>query len=1370
MGALATQVLVALSFGVFLRTLCGKRIQAGRFKNFVDVTRVLPYTAWLLLFGVILGIVNLAFTGNDMASSIGSWQNIEAHVILFVFLPALLFQASFSTDVHIMRHESLQIFCLAVPGVLLSTFLTGIFTYYFVPSFSWNVSFLLGAILSATDPVAVVALLKDMGVDERLGVLIEGESLMNDGSAIVLYTIIFKMIMFEYCCDPGQIVAWIFRLSLGGPALGLAVGLVVVRLLDFTKNDMVTEITLTLVAAYSCFFVAEGTALKVSGVLAVVFCGLYLSEWAVFSAKSEKSLKSFWVELEFVADTIIFVASGLIVSRVVWSGDIGPGDWGFLFVLYVVLNIIRFINVLVCWPILKSKHGYGKKWDYKEMLVLVWGGLRGAVGLSLALIAESELGTRDKRNDEKNASLIVFYMAGIAFLTLVINGSLVTPLIHHLKLDRVTTAEQDLFHHSCARVELMLQHHVDEVLKTDAFLGDAQYQLVWRYVPGERYCPCAKKKGASLLSDNIFPLSGARAFRTVLSPHQYWLRIDTGKIHLLPHEVEDALNPRAVGRRRHQLSDEASNLRCPPRLRGTWDRYHREFAHTEKPIIKHVAVGNGAGTVRTQAVLSSATPRFDQARGLEKLAGDLKRKLVQANIDLKLHRDQVTRADASRSSMLRMRSLSSIEDDNPVTVDMLQTARTRFMTAVRAEYVANHHMGRMLPRTLRYLRESADQQLDYPEKRLQDWEYLEHRLDSKSIQFYLRVLQRARNMSVPVISQFLSWLCKTRVFDQLALVQEVASEFVYARSSIDLDQLLDNEEAGMRLHRESECEMRKVIRFLHSNMEWPEIANALKTRTAARQLLMYHSRMADELLEHGDITEREVEILLSLSDLMVRKIEQHPIYEAARSIESILIDGVPGPNRQIKLPLMEHISGDEIRAFLAQRDPQAVLFKEVFVRPHKSIFKRGQSQVSGIDDQTINGRRGWFVVVRGMVTCSFDANDDDGNASDASNFGSSSADSTGHVKSPRIFEPGSTIGLVEQLLGHSMKATYKTSSYCHLIFMDASIYLKEASPHVNDGKLYRALFREMARQCLPELLGFQVTASALDEASFVDVIAEEVQELSCASEAADHTDFSGSSPKDPKDPKAATVAENCPMDHRAFNGHSTRFTDLDEYPIATPIERSFSWRRVGGRAAAEQPLAPPADGAQHSGLFQTIHRHVVTLDRGKWYLLLRGSIIGRCTASPEMEQAHTVVESIRKLAEGGGPEATPLRSEDFQQLDSIIQRLIAAQKGSSAVPPREGLTLIRGGVDGRVRVSGRTVLLQLPNVFKACQAASRWLQLLRSRQRNFELHGPYSFGEYDLEGTGLGTPRDRARVGTPRASSEVLFFSDNEDDLDASYY
>jgi NhaP-type Na+/H+ or K+/H+ antiporter len=136
--------IVVLAFGVFVRTVCGKKIRKGKMKEFANLFQTLPYTVWVLMFGVGIGCIDLASRSHSMEKSVYIWQNIDVHVMLFVFLPALLFQSSFSIDPHIIRHEAVQIFCLAGPGVLVSTFLIASFVKFYYTTFSWNLALLVG--------------------------------------------------------------------------------------------------------------------------------------------------------------------------------------------------------------------------------------------------------------------------------------------------------------------------------------------------------------------------------------------------------------------------------------------------------------------------------------------------------------------------------------------------------------------------------------------------------------------------------------------------------------------------------------------------------------------------------------------------------------------------------------------------------------------------------------------------------------------------------------------------------------------------------------------------------------------------------------------------------------------------------------------------------------------------------------------------------------------------------------------------------------------------------------------------------------------------------------------------------------------------
>ncbi|KAA8529903.1 hypothetical protein F0562_034493 [Nyssa sinensis] len=201
-------------------------------------TRV-PYTVALLILGIGLG--SLEYGTNHQLGKIGDgirlWANIDPNLLLAVFLPALLFESSFAMEVHQIKRCMVQMLLLAGPGVLISTFCLGFALKLTFPyDWSWKISLLLGGLLSATDPVAVVALLKELGASKKLSTIIEGESLMNDGTAIVVYQLFYQMVL-GWSFNWGAVIKFLTKVSLGAVGIGLAFGLVSVLWLGFIFND-----------------------------------------------------------------------------------------------------------------------------------------------------------------------------------------------------------------------------------------------------------------------------------------------------------------------------------------------------------------------------------------------------------------------------------------------------------------------------------------------------------------------------------------------------------------------------------------------------------------------------------------------------------------------------------------------------------------------------------------------------------------------------------------------------------------------------------------------------------------------------------------------------------------------------------------------------------------------------------------------------------------------------------------------------------------------------------------------------------------------------------------------------------------------------
>ncbi|KAG6713463.1 hypothetical protein I3842_05G154200 [Carya illinoinensis] len=357
-------------------------------------TRV-PYTLALLILGIGLG--SIEYGTHHRLGKIGEgirlWANIDPDLLLAVFLPALLFESSFSMEVHQIKRCLAQMIVLAGPGVLISTFCLGSALKFTFPyNWSWKTSLLLGGLLSATDPVAVVALLKDLGASKKLSTIIEGESLMNDGTAIVVYQLFYQMVLGK-SFNWTAIIKFLTKVSLGAVGIGLAFGIISTLWLGVIFNDTVIEITLTLAVSYIAYFIGQ-EGVDVSGILTVMTLGMFYAAFAktAFKGDGQKSLHHFWEMVAYIANTLIFILSGVIIAEGILDGDDNFKNgysWAYLILLYVYVQVSRFIVVGVLYPFLRY-FGYGLDW--KEATILMWSGLRGAVALSLSLSVKASFG------------------------------------------------------------------------------------------------------------------------------------------------------------------------------------------------------------------------------------------------------------------------------------------------------------------------------------------------------------------------------------------------------------------------------------------------------------------------------------------------------------------------------------------------------------------------------------------------------------------------------------------------------------------------------------------------------------------------------------------------------------------------------------------------------------------------------------------------------------------------------------------------------------------------------------------------------------------------------------------------------------------
>ncbi|RZC85742.1 hypothetical protein C5167_026414 [Papaver somniferum] len=266
--------------------------------------------------------VTKEFGTDHRLGKLGDGASINPDLIFAVFLPALLFEISFLMEVHQIKRCIGQMLILAGPGVLLSTFCLGSAMKFAFPyNWSWKTTLFLAGILSASDTVAVMALLKELGTSKKLKTIIEGESLINDGTTIVVYQLFYRMVLGENF-SAGDIFKYVTQVSVGAVGIGLAFGVASVLWLGFIFNDTVIEISLTLSVSYLAYFAAQEGA-GVSGVLTVVILGMFYSAVArtAFKGDSQQSLHHFWEMVAYIANTLIFILSGVVIAESVLHSD-----------------------------------------------------------------------------------------------------------------------------------------------------------------------------------------------------------------------------------------------------------------------------------------------------------------------------------------------------------------------------------------------------------------------------------------------------------------------------------------------------------------------------------------------------------------------------------------------------------------------------------------------------------------------------------------------------------------------------------------------------------------------------------------------------------------------------------------------------------------------------------------------------------------------------------------------------------------------------------------------------------------------------------------------------------------------------------------
>ncbi|WP_342641967.1 cation:proton antiporter [Rhodoligotrophos ferricapiens] len=441
----------------------------------------------LAIVGILTGVASQILVDERFGGGLGEIAShladlpIDSHVFLSIFLPVLLFQTALTMDLRQLAEDAAPIFSLAVLAVIAATFTIGLLLWPFA-GLPLVACLMLGSIVATTDPVAVVGIFRDVSAPSRLVRLVEGESLLNDAAAITLFTLLLGFMLTNAHASLTQGFFIFLQAFLGGIVFGGCAGWLMSRLLPLVRDFRLAQVSLSVALPYLVFTLGE-EQLKVSGVVAVVVAGLVFALQGPRRVRPDdwSYLREVWEQIEFWASSMVFVLAALLIPRLLiqveWS------DIGLLGLVIIGALLSRAAVLFGVLPLL-SFAKLSEKISTSFKLVILWGGLRGAITLALALAV-----TENNVIPPEIQRFVAVLATGFVLFTLLFYGTTLRPLVRLLKLDRLSpfdaalqaqvlaNAQADLTERTAA---LALSYGIDPTAADGLFARDKiEAEKVW---------------------------------------------------------------------------------------------------------------------------------------------------------------------------------------------------------------------------------------------------------------------------------------------------------------------------------------------------------------------------------------------------------------------------------------------------------------------------------------------------------------------------------------------------------------------------------------------------------------------------------------------------------------------------------------------------------------------------------------------------------------------------------------------------------------------------------------------------------------------------------------------------------------------------
>ena len=539
----------------------------------------LPYTVGLFAIGIILGVMNRTGVFQslpELHDAVSSVANINPDLILYLFLPILIFDAAYELNLHIFKKTLANATLLAAPGLIICMLLTGALMMgvaTFIPGFeswTWAFALMFGALISATDPVAVVALLHELKTSKRFSTLVDAESLLNDGTGIVCFMLFFGAYAAGETTHASPVITFIREVGLS-TLLGFLLARIVIWFITRINSEEMVQNSVIILAAYLTFILSQ-YYLGVSGVIALVAFGLTVTYVGKPRLKPQVNtfMEHFWELLTYIANTLIFILVGVVIAEKV---DFSWGALGVLILIYIALNLIRFAMIMLLYPVMK-RLGYGL--TRRESVILTWGGLRGALAMTLALMV-----SYTPAIPEDIRSQVLFFTAGIVTLTLCINATTMRALLNRLGLTHVPSARTMLAYRIEKSIRDNSEKYLEGLKKRDALEG-ANWYKVESYMTAQPQEPAKNPQNKAMLPEiRLRVLDKEKAicreiYEEGVISKPVFLRLMNSLDELYDHDGNYPLNVRTSIFKFCQRTDLLNTLRNIPYLQNWMTFYFRE--------------------------------------------------------------------------------------------------------------------------------------------------------------------------------------------------------------------------------------------------------------------------------------------------------------------------------------------------------------------------------------------------------------------------------------------------------------------------------------------------------------------------------------------------------------------------------------------------------------------------------------------------------------------------------------------------------------------------------------------------------------------------------------------------------------------------